>query len=286
MDSDWSDVERRGSLRWLSVYLLAHCSSEFWFVVSAPWAGPRKLLVGCAVALSLCLVCVLAVRDRARLLCGVMGAILLLYLVSSFPSGPNHLVLELLATAALATYDICDPDESRELLWTLRAIVTVALVGSGMQKVLHGTYFQGTYLAFAVAHSQRFATSLGLLMPSTELDRLRGLGEVYRAGGGPYRFDSPVMLALSNTVYVAELVLPTLLWWRRTRRAASWLALGFVACLEAGAQEFFFGALMVSLLGLFGAYKHDRACMCASLLLLAWATFERHGLITVLGEVN
>ncbi|HJS73093.1 MAG TPA: hypothetical protein VJ921_02315, partial [Vicinamibacteria bacterium] len=153
-------------------------------------------------------------------------------------------------------------------LATLRWIAAIVLFAIGLQKVLHGTYFHGEFLAFHVAHGERFANLFDWVLPPTEMARLKTLGaaagalppaEGFRAfdtpppapGSGPYRFASLPALALSNFVWIFELAAPAFLVFRRTRAAAAIAVIVFLAAVESGAYEIMFGVLFVNVMLLF-----------------------------------
>ena len=76
----------------------------------------------------------------------------------------------------------------------LRWLAVIVLFYSGVQKLAHGYWSNGEYLAFALG-SDTYRALLGWLLPDAELARLARLrGEV---GDGPYRVASgPLLVAL------------------------------------------------------------------------------------------
>ena len=186
------------------------------------------------------------VRGRSRgWLDGVALAAVAGLAAAVFPATSNH---GFLGAVCLGWLVLVRPTEA---LPALRWTVVIVAFYAGVQKVLHGTYFDGTFLAYQVAHSERFTATLGALLPTAELARLQAL-EPLTVGAGPYRLTSWVGLTLSNAVWIAELVLPPLLWIRRTRTAAMVGLIAVVLAIEIAAREVLFGGLFVALLLLFG----------------------------------
>ncbi len=116
--------------------------------------------------------------------------------------------------------------------------------------MLWGRYFDGQLLGYLAAAEDRFAWFFQHVIPTAEFERLRAIGPP-RAGAGPYRVDSLLFLAVSNSVYVFEMLAGVLLLVSRTRWMAAIAAIGFVIMVELGAREIIFGALMINLLLLF-----------------------------------
>jgi hypothetical protein len=104
-------------------------------------------------------------------------------------------------------------------------------LGAGVEKILHGTYFHGTYLAFAISQSDRFARAFEPLMSQAEFARLQAIGDVYREGIGPFELHGLPMLLLSNGVYVLEL-LRALLLVTRKRVFAGFASVALMAMIE------------------------------------------------------
>jgi hypothetical protein len=180
------------------------------------------------------------------------------------PDIANHTFLLFLALATLALFPGRDATERILALSTLRWLAAIVLFATGVQKVLHGTYVHGEFLAYQVASGERFATLFRWVLPTEELERLRALAPTSQPltdttvlpatlplGSGPYRFTSPFALLVSNVVYVFEMTAPVLMLVRRTRAVAAVATVVFLAFIEVGAREIMFGILFVNLVLLF-----------------------------------
>jgi hypothetical protein len=173
-------------------------------------------------------------------------------LVLTLPLTDNHFFLELLAVGVLAVVGPGGADAGLALAG-LRALAAVVLFQTGLQKVMHGQYFGGEFLAYMIGLGGRFAEAFGLLVSSAELERLRGL-QPLTEGAGPYRVAGPgsaLFVLASNLVWAAELALPALLLHPRTRRVATVLACIFVLAIQVGAREGGFALLFSAQLLLF-----------------------------------
>lgn len=159
-----------------------------------------------------------------------------------FPAAGNHAYLELILCLFCAGLD---PDDAYDRVLFLRCVrwmLCVILFYAGLQKLVHGQYFHGQYLAFSLA-TESFRPILAPLLDPTEFERLLRLqGDV---GDGPYHVASPGLLLASNLVYSAEILLPVLLCLRRTRLLGTLGTFVLVAAIEAGAREVFFGLVFL-----------------------------------------
>jgi hypothetical protein len=201
-------------------------------------------LVACAIA---------GWGDRwARLATGVSSLLLLGVVASVFPDNANHqfLALFLLAILALAEGDPADADRNHAAaLQAMRWLVVVGIFWAGAMKLYYGYFVGGEFLSWRIAHDPGFARVLGPLLPAAELARLVGAGS--EVGAGPFRADAWALIAVSNITWLAEIVLPPLLLWHRTRRFAMVASIALFLAIQIGAREVFFGGLMIGLLLLF-----------------------------------
>lgn len=225
---------------------------EYWLRAIPKWgqlAAHYDVLL--AVATVAC-VAVLAGRGR-RVAFLALAASHVVLLWTEYPASGNHAYLELYVCLIAALLRPDDPGEARLELRALRWLAVIVLFYSGVQKLAHGYWVNGEYLAFALG-SETYRALLGWLVPDGELARLARLrGEV---GDGPYRIASSPLVVLSNLTWVGEIVLALGLMWRRTRRVALVLALVLLAAIELVAREVFFGLVFASLLLLFA--RRDR----------------------------
>lgn len=196
------------------------------------------------------------------------AAVLLFSIFYFFPNLANHTFFLLIALSPFVLWNLGVESERVPALGTLRWAAAIVLFSCGLQKVLHGTYFHGEFLAFQIAHGERFARALGVLIPAEEMARLKALGDAAgpaggsagfhsyvtappAPGAGPYRLQAPLALAAVNFVWVFELVAPFLLVWQRTRAGAALVTTAFLLTVEAGALEVMFGALFTATMLMF-----------------------------------
>ena len=167
-----------------------------------------------------------------------------------FPNTANHNFLELYALALLC---LLGHDETPDLQWVLgglKWLTVVVLFHTGFQKLAHGYYLRGDFLAFMVGAQERFAHLFAVMLPAEEITRLQSY-DYLRTGSGPFRVSRPLFVAASNAVWIAELTLPVFVVWRRTRTWATLLAVGLIVMIQLGALEIGFAILFVNLLLLF-----------------------------------
>jgi len=175
---------------------------------------------------------------------------LALQLFLTFPLTDNHFYLEVLALCLVCLAGRGRAEDDALVLQGLHWLCAIVLFQTGLQKLLYGHYLTGDFLAFMVAAQDRFGDLFGLLLSADTVVALRS-HDVFRTGAGPFRVDSLPLVVASNAVWIAELVLPGLLLWRRTRTAAMWAALALVVGIQTGAREFGFMILFSNLLLLF-----------------------------------
>lgn len=194
-----------------------------------------------------------------------------------FPGNPNHQYLQGVSLALLLLLRESVDHEVTLLTAGLRWLAVLALFYAGLQKLLYGLYFQGEFLAWAVARNERFARILGPAMPAAELERLSGI--VLREGAGPFRVDSPLFAVLSNVAYGAELVLPVMLLVPATRKLAVFGTLAYFVAIESAARELFFGGMMAALVLCFGPAAWLRRALPVGFAGLALLLATRFGLL-------
>ncbi len=167
-------------------------------------------------------------------------------LVWFFPSNSNHLLLSTWSLFLLALLDTRDHESASLQLRALRWSTVIVLFYTGVQKLLYGAYFQGDFLLYTLHASDEFATVFRFLLPVEEFERIRAI-DLRVEGAGPFRTRAPLFLLASNLVWVAELLLPVALVYRRTRVAAVWISLAFVVSIQTGARELLFALLFGNL---------------------------------------
>jgi hypothetical protein len=216
-------------------------------------------------------------RRWARPACGTLLALMAADHASAFPLNANHQYLGMIVLGLCCMLDPDQADEGRLLLQALRWLPVLGLLWAGLQKVLWGYYFDGTFLAYAISYNDSFAALFRWVLPVAEIDRLRALEFV--VGAGPYRVASPLFVAISNLTWVGELLLPLLLVWRRTRPLGIVAVILHIAAIEAGARELFFGLLMVNLVLLYGRRDLNRLALPVSVVVLLYVLAMAGGVL-------
>lgn len=180
----------------------------------------------------------------------VMAGIQFARVVVGLPGTANSTFLQAFCFLLFAMFP--HPDRPGDLRWGLgsvRLLFIIITIQAGIQKVLHGYYFQGEALAVLIARKPHFAEFFGLFLPAAEIERLVSIP--LEEGGGPFRLTSGVGIFISNSVWVSEIVLPGFLLFRRTVWPAMIGLTGTFIAIEAGAREFTFGILYMILLASF-----------------------------------
>ena len=234
-------------VRWLRRFWLLATAVHAWVLVrqQVSFAGEPAS----AILLVLCFV--VGWRDRfARL--AASGALLLLvgHVVATFPQTHNHMFLNVVVLGLIVFLREDVPVERQRLLQAARGLVIIVCCWAGLQKLLHGYYFRGTFFAYAMLHSRRFGSFFSMVAPADESARLTSLDPT-ALGSGPWVFESPSMLLLCNGVVFAEILIPLGLLHHRTRRPSVAALIALLVCIELAAHEFVFGMMYAYLAVLF-----------------------------------
>lgn len=243
-------------------------------LVDDPHPGPWSLVFPLLLLAGLLFCAVPVLKGFATTL-----AALTMFTVSIWrlPVTPNHYLVLSVALLFLALTETGRAEEHRLSLNGIRWLIVIVLVASGLQKLSYGTYFRGEFLVFDIAINGNFASPFALLLPSAELARIRELGAGL-PGDGPYRTGWLPLVLVSNFTYLFEIVVPCLLFHRRTRTAALVATILFLVAIEVAAREVFFGAIAVNLLLLFGRRNWNRNLLPLFLALYALLIAVRLGL--------
>ena len=179
----------------------------------------------------------------------------------AFPINPNHCCLETLLLVLLLLVDFHQVLH-RELLVAMgRWIITLIMVYSSLQKILHGEYFNGMFFAERV-NNERFRPFLKLVLHPEEFQALR---QTLQSGlEAPLVLHSPGALVISNLVYLSELLVAFLLLGRRTRVLGATLGLLILVAIEVVARELTFGLLALNLFMLFFPLRWRRRVAISS----------------------
>lgn len=197
--------------------------------------------------------------------------------IGSFPHADNHFVLEVLVVGLLALVGRGGEGEEvalRGILW----VTAVVFFQTGLQKVLHGQYFGGEFLAFMVGRGRRFGDVFGWMLPAADVEQLVAYDPL-RSGQGPYRVASVPFRVVSNAVYLIEMLLAPLLLFAKTRVVAAVLSLAFVLLIQLGAREVGFALVFANLLLLFVPWQIGRRLVPFFAVFAAWVLLAAIGVL-------
>lgn len=253
-----SEVERR----FAQIFVL-FCAAQGW-VLARTTAGPLSFAY--AVLVTACLGGIFVPRFF-RLTLGTTLACVVALAAWRFPLTANHLFLQCFVAMLLAVTSFDDEGETRLLVSSLRAITIGVFFWSGAQKIVHGAYFDGSFLCWNLVKGTHDAWKwiAKIILPSEDL------ANVARAHAtNECRFVTPFGVVLSNFVYVSELACAAILAHPRIRaRGALVVALVLVA-IEIAMSEWVFAAFATNLLLLFAAPVWSRR---AWPVFFGWAIF-------------
>jgi hypothetical protein len=256
---------RRVKLRVFETVLVLVVCAEQWCHTLAGVRGTAPSTGQLALATTLCGLATFHPRLRRGGFAGLV-AVHVLVVWRFFPATGNHRYLELILCSLALLLDPRAEADRVPYLASLRWLVVVVLFYSGLQKLLHGYYFQGLYLAYATVE-EHFRPIVSWMVPAAEAARLYALQPT--VGSGPYLTGAPLLVAASNAVYVTEIGLAALLLVPRSRPLAVPLVMAFLVAVESAAREAFFGTLFVSGALLFRPGAANRAVVPVVALLMA-----------------
>jgi hypothetical protein len=249
-DADPSQApERELQVRGLQLFLLLHVTARAWLTALSAddfdqeYLIPLALVASCALLLGL-------FKGWTRSATGLAAIAWTARFYFRWPQSSNHFYLEWICLAFVWLLAARGDDNRKLLLQAVRFVVVIAIFYTGAQKVMYGSYFQGQFLAWEIATKENFAVFFQPFLRAEEFSRLRHI-HPERLGAGPFVVNSPIFLAMSNSVYLCEMLAPLLLLLRRTRVLATSGFLLFMLAVEAGAFELLFGLLMLNLLLIF-----------------------------------
>ncbi len=256
---DEDPVQRALTVAALRRLVLLHLCVQEWFVWlvagNPPYSKNVVLICACAYTLGLCF----GWRVRwSRTAFAFVLAVSILRMANQFPFAANHHYFELGVLALGALFDDRRKGEAQLLLQSCRWLVATVFFWAGLQKVLHGYYFGGEFLSYAISQEPRFAQIFGVLLPSEELIRLLSYGRPAPLGAGPYRAASWALVLVSNATYLLEMGVAIGLFVRRVRPLALCAAIALIVAIEVVAHEVFFGALYLGLITLFARRALNR----------------------------
>jgi hypothetical protein len=194
---------------------------------------------------------VLLMRERWRQAgYGLVACVAIVRLGYGFPMSGNHAYLHATILGMLALFDPKEPEERAWQAGGLKWMLLVILFYSGLQKLLHGHYFRGEFFAYTISESASFRHFMRWVLPAEEIDRIMRYG--WETGSGPYRLYSPMGLFLSRAAFLGEILLPAIVFVKRTRSLGIIATALFIVGIELAARELFFGMIFLNMLLLFG----------------------------------
>ena len=269
MAGDDDAATRLSKIRTFELILILGLVSEPWSLAIthfATYGWNLKIMLLPAVVT---VVAMLGVRhgQRRAALFGLM-VIQLFRTFASFPMTANHVFLQLFLLIMIVSCDFEKEEEQSLFLGSARWLFIIVFFYSGVQKLVHGYYFQGEFFAYHLAR-ESFAFGLAPFMSSEELQRftVEFTGAV---GDGPYRFESLPIRVLSNAAYLVEIAIPAFLFMRRTRSLAVLATAVFLLVTELMAREFHFGLIFANGLLLFPPSDFNRKLLVPFAVVYVW----------------
>lgn len=208
--------------------------------ISFSWLDGVEL---CSIAVMLLL---LAFRRTGLALVALLIAAVL-ELGATFPVTANHAWLLLVVAAVLVSFSPLERHQ-RDAFRTLQHLTATVILLTGVQKVLHGTWFQAQFMGDFIGAKAGFGTLFDLLDP-TGAELIRQMEHV-TVGTGPIRSTAPLMLLVSNLTWILEILIPIGLLVPRTRTLFAWMAIGFFFMIQLAAMELTFAVLITSMVAL------------------------------------
>ncbi len=264
------DPAEAGRLRVFRLYLMLHAPFELLWD-SLVWESSRAYYgIAFGAGLLLCLG-LSFIANRTVLAVRLFAGFHFAAIVWLFPTVSNHFFLVFFCLLLLSILDLDRPREALLGLQACRWLTVVVLFYTGVQKLLYGTYFQAQFLSWTIAHDDRFSAAFGTILPISEAQRLAALAE----SAGPFGSEWWPLVAISNFVYLFELIAPVLLLYRPTRSAAVAATACFLVAIEAGAREFLFGCVFLNMLFLFTRKSRYRVLLPLTFVVYAYLLWTR-----------
>lgn len=239
-----SEAESRALTLFVTLFSMHVAAREWIKGIDDDWPMARVVLTS-LVTVGFALVWFERTRFLAALLVAVAAVTKFAWL---FPDGSNHMFVETTCALVLALAFVPrrEPTVDSSAIRALRWLPILVLFWSGVQKMLHGAYFDGSFLAFLGATDERFIRVLEWTLPG-EAEHLAAVVET----NGPYRFVGVWPVVASNLVYLVEIVAAVMLVVPATRRAGVWVAAATLVGIEIVARELQFGGAFACLLTTF-----------------------------------
>jgi len=248
LPEDEAEALIESKVRGLQWFLLIAAAFHAWvsrFPASTPLFDTYQS--GHCIALTVCALIGASTRWTRSCL-AVAWCLVLVRNITAFPTAANHSFVELLLFSLAI---LCRSDRRAEqvlLLNGARWLIIIVMFFSGLQKLYHGGYFDGRFLAYMTAASERPSVSTWVLSPEA-LAHLKNLGG--NVGTGPYAVREPLFSIMSNAVYIAEMLIGVMLLIPIGRSITVVVAIVMVLVIETTSRECAFTSMAVYLLLLF-----------------------------------
>ncbi|MEZ4880739.1 MAG: hypothetical protein R2801_11315 [Chitinophagales bacterium] len=175
----------------------------------------------------------------------IMGLSMLLYkLYTSFPQNSNHFYIETILCICLLLFLTKKINDERiSILNHFILLITVfVLVGSGVQKLLAGTYIDGSFLASQIKFNALFSNFFALIAPN-EVERIST-----QSIETPFYFKNKMLILLSASIPIVEIIAGGMLVFKKTRFIGVVLGVLTLIGIEIVARELMFGLLFITLI--------------------------------------
>lgn len=239
----------RSKLRCFIIFLLFHLAIRdcFQFIdTAALW----KILT--TILFLVIMICVLF-NFYTKTVLYIALSVLTVKMFYHFPFNSNHLIIEFIALIFIITCANRSNDHDKLLCQMLRWVLFIILFFSGIQKILYGTYFNGTYFIYMARSTPSTHWFFGLFLPIEQIKALKPSDILL--------IKSPILMVISNGVYVLEILGSLLLLFPKCLKIAICTIFGVIVGIEMVAQEFLFGCLFLNLLLLHIPGDWNKRCL-------------------------
>ncbi len=210
---------------------------------------------------------------RPRLAMAVVAGLGAIQCALMFPRTANHLYLGVAVSLLLALLLTGDEEDERQLKLSALALPLIVFAWSGVQKALHGYWFQGQLLAWTMVARDDVAFVARPMLDDAVAKHLGGLDR-HVDGSGPFRLNG-TWLFVSNGIWLAELFSPALAAVAFIRARLWWLLLVGLWAIQLVAHEWQFALLFTNVLTIPASQKSQRLLRPLILLALVVLTFAR-----------
>jgi len=239
---------RLAKIRAFEVIFLLIMVTEYWCRAIPKWG---QLATGYTVSLTAAsLLCTAGLLIPLRRWAFLGLAVTHTWVIwNEFPATGNHAYLELFICCLCTFLNLREEEERTLFLRSARWLLFLIFFYSGIQKLVHGYYSHGLYLAYSLQTTESFRPILKPFLSAEEFTRL--ISFTGQSGDGPYLVTSMPFLFLSNVIYIAEITLAPCLLFRKTRLFGVLGIAVLLVGIEAAAREVFFGLVFLNSLLLF-----------------------------------